>query len=67
MSKVLAVIAEPFALTFVLTSMLAMVATVLLSVLVHVISANPAIRLHARTIATLEPDALEYAEVGVKR
>ena len=44
-----------------------MVATVLLSVLVHGKGANPAIRLYARTIANLEEDALEYAEVGVKR
>jgi amino acid permease len=43
------------------TIVLAMMATVLLSVLAHGISANPAIRLYAGRVADLEPSAPEYA------
>lgn len=67
MSEIFAVIARLCALTLILTSMLAMVATVLLGVLVRGISANPGVKLCTRTIGNLEADALEYAEVGVKR
>ena len=38
----------------------AMAATVLLSVLAHGISANPLIKLYARRLTKLEPDAPEY-------
>ena len=67
MSQTLGVMARLSALTFVLTSMLAMVATVLLSVVLHGISANPGVKLYTRSIANLEPDAPEYAEVGANR
>ena len=43
------------------TIVLAMIATVLLSVLAHGVSANPAIRLYTRQVAKLEPGAPEYA------
>lgn len=43
------------------TFVLAMIATVLLSVLPHGVSANPAIRLYAGPVADLEPGAPEYA------
>jgi NhaP-type Na+/H+ or K+/H+ antiporter len=43
------------------TIVLAMIATVLLSVLAHGVSANPAIRLCAGQVADLEPGAPEYA------
>lgn len=46
---------------------LAMIATVLLSVLAHGISANPGVKLYARSIASLGPDTPEYAEVGANR
>ncbi len=41
--------------------LLAMIATVLLSILAHGISANPAIRFYARRMDKLEPDAPEFA------
>jgi len=40
----------------------AMAATVLLSVLAHGISANPLIKLYARRLTNLEPNAPEYEE-----
>jgi NhaP-type Na+/H+ or K+/H+ antiporter len=43
------------------TIVLAMMAAVLLSVLAHGVSANPAIRLYAGRVADLTPDAPEYA------
>ena len=39
---------------------LAVIATVLLSVVAHGVSANPAIKLYARRMADLKPDAPEY-------
>jgi hypothetical protein len=43
---------------------LAMIATVLLSVLAHGISANPGVKLYARSLAGLGADAPELADVG---
>jgi hypothetical protein len=40
--------------------MLAMICTVLLSILAHGISANPGVKLYARSITCLGPDAPEY-------
>ena len=44
--------------------MLAMIATILLSILLHGISANPLINLHAKKIAGLETKAPEHAKIG---
>lgn len=46
---------------------LAMIATVLLSVLAHGISANPGVNLYARTIARLKPHTPEYAKTRASR
>jgi len=46
---------------------LAIIATVLLSILAHGISANPAIKLYARTVVDLGPEAPEYAETGANK
>ena len=46
---------------------LAMIATVLLSVIAHGISANPGVKLYARRVATLKPDAPELADIGANR
>ena len=67
MSQTLGVMARLSALTFIPTSKLAMIATALLSVVLHGISASLAIRLYACTIAELEPDAPVCATVGANR
>lgn len=41
---------------------LAVTATVLLSVLAHGVSANPAIKRYTRQVADLQPDAPKYAQ-----
>jgi NhaP-type Na+/H+ or K+/H+ antiporter len=46
---------------------LAMIATVLLSVLAHGLSANPGVKLYSSRIAKLDSDAPEYAEIGANR
>jgi len=45
-------------------SWLAMIATVLLSILQHGVSANPGIKLHARQLADRKKKSQEQAEIG---